>query len=86
MLQNRIIPGLDVMKFVMAILIVDVHVKGYLLFPIPIQNNLIHPIESLTVPTFFVISSFLFFRKTRDAEHQLVTTQHPYRKLLVNKA
>lgn len=76
MLQNRIISGLDVMKFVMAILIDDVHVKGYLLFPIPIQNNLIHPTESLTVPTFFVISSFLFFRKTRDAAHQLRLVLH----------
>ena len=81
MLQNRIISGLDVMKFVMAILIVDVHVKGYLLFPIPIQNNLIHPIESLTVPTFFVISSFLFFRKTRDAEHQLRLVLHFAKRL-----
>lgn len=30
-----------------------------------------HPIESLAVSAFFVISSFLFFRKARYAENQI---------------
>lgn len=30
---KKLIPGLDVMKFIMAFLIVDIHVKGYLITP-----------------------------------------------------
>ena len=30
---KKIIPGLDVMKFIMAFLIVDIHVQGYLIPP-----------------------------------------------------
>lgn len=33
MKQNKIISGLDVVKFIMAIMIVDSHVKGYLITP-----------------------------------------------------
>ncbi len=33
MQQKKIISGLDVMKFIMAFLIVDVHVQGYLITP-----------------------------------------------------
>lgn len=65
MQQKKIISGFDVMKFIMAFFIVDSHVKGYLITSPIIQNYVIHPIESLAVPTFFVISSFLFFRKAR---------------------
>lgn len=33
MQPKKIISGLDVMKFIMAFLIVDIHVKGYLITP-----------------------------------------------------
>lgn len=33
MQQKKIISGLDVVKFIMAFLIVDVHVHGYLITP-----------------------------------------------------
>lgn len=33
MQSKKLIPGLDVMKFIMAFLIVDIHVKGYLITP-----------------------------------------------------
>ena len=68
-MDNRIIPGLDIVKFFLSILIVDIHVQGYLALPLPIQQYVVHPLEGLAVPTFFVISSFLFFRKVRDSEH-----------------
>ena len=63
--QKRIISGLDVMKFIMAILIVDAHVKGSIVTPPYLLDNFIKPLESLAVPEFFVISSFLFFIKAR---------------------
>lgn len=79
--QKRIISGLDVLKFIMSIMIVDIHVKGYLILPPHIQNNLIQPIENLAVPTFFVISSFLFFKKVRDAENQRMLVWHYIKRL-----
>lgn len=35
MQPKKIIPGFDVMKFIMAFLIVDIHVQGYLIIPPP---------------------------------------------------
>lgn len=36
-MDNRIIPGLDIVKFFLSILIVDIHVQGYLARP---YNNM----------------------------------------------
>lgn len=47
------------------------------------QDYVIHPIESLAVPTFFVISSFLFFRKTRYAESQSGLVLHFMKRLCI---
>lgn len=33
MIQKKLIPGLDVLKFIMAFLIVDIHVKGSAICP-----------------------------------------------------
>lgn len=35
MKSKKIIAGLDVLKFIMALLIVDIHVKGSLILPPP---------------------------------------------------
>ena len=84
MSQSRIIiSGLDAMKFIMAFLIVDIHVKGSLLFPKFMLEYVFHPIESLAVPIFFVISSFLFFRKTRYAEKQFDLLLHFLKRLCI---
>ena len=47
------------------------------------QNYVIHPIESLPVPTFFVISSFLFFRKARYEECQMNLVLHFMKRLCI---
>lgn len=83
MQQKKIISGLDVMKFIMAFLIVDIHVQGYLITPPILQNYVIKPIEGLAVPTFFVISAFLFFRKARYAENQFGLVVHFMKRLCI---
>ena len=83
MQPKKIISGLDVVKFIMAFLIVDIHVQGYLITPPIFQNYVIHPIESLAVPTFFVISSFLFFRKARYEECQMNLVLHFMKRLCI---
>ena len=54
--------------------------------PLPppiIQDYVIHPIEGLAVPTFFVISSFLFFRKARYEERMLGLVLHFMKRLCI---
>lgn len=83
MQPKKIISGLDVMKFLMAFLIVDIHVHGSAITPHFLQEYVIHPIESLAVPTFFVISSFLFFRKARYTEGPLGLVLHFMKRLCI---
>lgn len=82
-MEKKLIPGLDVLKFIMAFLIVDSHVKGYLITPLIIQQHVIHPIEGLAVPTFFVISAYLFFHKLRKQENQGKALIHFEKRLLI---
>ena len=67
----------------MALFIVDIHVKGSNVLPPPILGSLIHPFEGLAVPTFFVISAFLFFSKLRKQSKQLQCLAHYEKRLLV---
>lgn len=83
MKSKKIISGLDVLKFFMAFLIVDIHVHGSILCPPILLTNVVYPIESLAVPTFFVISSFLFFRKARYEEKQLGLVLHFMKRLCI---
>ena len=83
MQPKKIISGLDVMKFMMAFLIVDVHVHGSNITPPILQEYVIYPIEGMAVPAFFVISSFLFFRKARYADGQLEKILHFLKRLSI---
>ena len=58
-------PGLDLLKFVMAILIVAIHTK--LFIESQTGYRIMCTIDGFAVPTFFVVSSFILFSKVRDA-------------------
>ena len=81
--QRKIISGLDVMKFLMAFLIVDIHVHGSIITPPILREHVIQPLESMAVPLFFVISSFLFFRKARYAERLPGVVLHFVKRLAI---
>ena len=54
------LPGLDVTKFLMAVLLIAAHtgsLKG------TIAGELVEPLIGLAVPMFFALSAYLFFRK-----------------------
>lgn len=61
----------------------DIHIQGYRITPSILQTYVIHPVESLAVPTFFVISFFLFFRKARLAENQFGVVLHFMKRLCI---
>lgn len=60
--DKKIISGLDVLKFIMAIFIVNIHLKPFCYAPDEIKS-VVNSLSSIAVPEFFTISSFLFFRK-----------------------
>lgn len=62
MQSKKIISGLDVMKFIMALFIVNIHLKPTMYAPEVVQH-VVGTLSGLAVPLFFVISSFLLFRK-----------------------
>ena len=57
--------------------------KGQPYFIPHILHHLIYPIEGLAVPTFFVISAFLFFSKLRKQPNQFQSIAHYEKRLLV---
>lgn len=59
---KKIISGLDVLKFVMAIFIVNIHLEPFRFSSETVQEA-VGVIAKLAVPVFFTISSFLLFRK-----------------------
>lgn len=63
--MHKYIPGFDVLKFFMALGIVGIH--SHLAQSVSIKNELwgwvISCFQNLCVPGFFIVSSFLFFRK-----------------------
>lgn len=62
--SSTMIPGLDILKFVMSLFIVAIHseaVKG-----INYVSDITEPLIGSAVPVFFVVSSFLLFRKVRN--------------------
>lgn len=55
--------GLDIMKFVMAIVVVAIHTRPEMSFNSSLARQIFEAIYSLAVPFFFIASGFLLFRK-----------------------
>ena len=54
---------LDIMKFVMAIVVVAIHTRPELSFSSPVVVGLFEAVYTIAVPFFFMASGFLLFRK-----------------------
>lgn len=65
-IKRIVIPGLDILKFIMSLLIVAVHSEA--VNDIPIVYEVTNPIINSAVPMFFVVSAFLLFRKMRQSQ------------------
>lgn len=65
-IKRKVIPGLDILKFLMALLIVAIHSEAVNDFPIVYEVT--NPVIMSAVPMFFVISAFLLFRKIRQSQ------------------
>lgn len=65
----HIFKGIDVAKFIMALLVMEIHLQATSVLPAAIGEWCVKPLLTLPVPTFFLISSFLFFKKVHSAPH-----------------
>lgn len=80
-MKLKSIPGLDVLKFSMALLVVAIHAEA-----VNIYKNIyaiIHPLTDIAVPLFFLISSFLVFSKIRLSNDSRETLLHLSKRLLI---
>ena len=60
--ERKYIIGFDILKFLMAIVIISLHAGISKVFSIPV-STFISNFQGLAVPVFFLLSSFLFFEK-----------------------
>lgn len=80
-MKLKLMPGLDVLKFSMAFLVVAIHAEA-----VNAYENLyavIHPLTDIAVPLFFVISSFLVFSKIRISNNSHEILQHFLKRLSI---
>ena len=61
MAEKKIYYGLDLLKFLMALMVVMIHVKPNT--HSELLTAFFNPLMGLAVPTFFLISSYLIFSK-----------------------
>lgn len=73
--SSSLIPGLDILKFAMALLVVAIHAEA--VNDISGIYEVTLPLISCAVPVFFVISAYLVFRKIR-----VESVTSPYRSLI----
>jgi peptidoglycan/LPS O-acetylase OafA/YrhL len=80
--MSKYIPALDITKFIFAILVVCIHTEVYYDFPLILKDYII-TILDVAVPGFFVISSYLFFRKAKDTLESSVLKNYVKRLALL---
>jgi peptidoglycan/LPS O-acetylase OafA/YrhL len=58
-------PGLDVVKFLMALLVVEIHTNPFFVGGPGLATDTVRGVDCLAVPFFFIASGFLCFRRVR---------------------
>lgn len=69
-MKKTVYPALDLLKLIMAVLVVAVHANPLYGIDAPFASRVLNVLESVSVPFFFVASSFLCFRGLRPAQFQ----------------
>lgn len=64
-MKKTVYPWLDLLKLIMAISVVAVHANPLYGIDVPLASRALNVLESVSVPFFFTVSSFLCFRGIR---------------------
>lgn len=82
----------DVMRFVMAVLVVSIHTNPFQRITDELISNIIQGIWDLTVPFFFLLSGFFFYQNQTQQDHLCVkesqaqrTKEDSYAKRYIGK-
>lgn len=74
--------GLDILKFLMAILVVSIHAR--LFEETDWLFQYVNPLKMVSVPCFFVISSYLFFKRVENnQETEIASLIHYLKRMLL---
>ena len=69
-LTKKQYPAIDLMKFIMAILVINIH-KPFVSYDVPYVNTVAHTaLGGCAVPFFFICSAFFVFRKFTDDQQK----------------
>ncbi|MCT6782653.1 acyltransferase family protein [Collinsella aerofaciens] len=69
-MKKTVYPWLDLLKLIMAVSVVAVHTNPLYGFDAPFASRVLNVLESISVPFFFIASSFLCFRGLCVAQFQ----------------
>lgn len=69
-MKKTVYPWLDLLKLIMAFSVVAVHANPLYGIDLPFVSRVLNVLESVSVPFFFIVSSFLCFRGLRAAQFQ----------------
>ena len=78
-MKKIVYPVLDLLKLIMSVLVVAVHTNPLYGIDTPFASRVLNVFESVTVPFFFVASSFLCFRGLRAAQFKEHASAGPCR-------
>ncbi|MDO4511356.1 MAG: acyltransferase family protein [Bacteroidales bacterium] len=74
--------GLDILKFVLAIMVMDIHLGASTALPEVVQKGVIEPLHYMRVPVFFLISSFFLFKKVHEGPNPLTGLKRFLKRIL----
>ena len=82
MVERTYMPGLDILKYFMALLIVAGHSDLFVEFPY--VNAVFGNLPKIAIPTFFAVSAFLFFGKLDNSPQDATKVfKHTIKRLLI---
>lgn len=79
MMENKVIYGFDLLKFIMACLIVSIHTRA---FNDTIYSEYFRIIQTWCVPTFFFLSSYFIMKKFVNPDNNRITVYTHFIKRL----
>lgn len=79
MMGNKVIYGFDLLKFIMACLIVSIHTRA---FNDTIYSEYFRIIQTWCVPTFFFLSSYFIMKKFVNPDNNRITVYTHFIKRL----
>ena len=80
---SKLFKGLDVLKFIMALLVMEIHLGATRALPDAVELWCIKPLLAVPVPVFFLISSYFFFKKVHQEPESWTVLRHFLKRIVL---